>query len=87
MEKFTLNEIKVAVINRDIKKLTELASKTPAFSSEKEAKELIYYINRAADILQEEKDKISKEMKEIKKLQKFNASNTQAKDLGISFLN
>jgi len=87
MEKFTLNEIKVAVINRDIEKLKELANKAPAFSSDDEAKELMYYINQATSILVEEKARISKEMKEIKKLQKFNQSNTQARDLGISFLN
>ncbi|WP_457562165.1 hypothetical protein [Caminibacter pacificus] len=76
MEKFTLNEIKIAVINKDLKKLEELSRMTPAFSSESEAKELIYFINEATKILEEEKRKLSLEMKEIKKLKNFYNQNS-----------
>jgi altronate dehydratase len=68
---FTLNEIKLAVINRDLEKLKEISIKKPLFSSIQEAQEIESYIKKAIEILNEEKSKISKEMREIKKLQKF----------------
>jgi len=68
---FTLNEIKLAVINRDLEKLKEISTKSPKFSSIKEAQEIESFIKKAIEILNEEKNKISKEMREIKKLQKF----------------
>ena len=68
---FTLNELKLAVIEKDLDKLKELSFKTPVFSSIEEAKEMSGYIKKATEILIAEKDKIFKEMQKIKKLQKF----------------
>ena len=68
---FTLNELKLAVIEKDIEKLKELSFKTPVFSSIEEAEEMNGYIKKATEILITEKNKLSKEMQKIKKLQKF----------------
>jgi len=69
---FTLKELKVAVINEDFEKLQKISKKVPFFSSIEEAKEINFYINQAINLLQNKKNKISKEMQKIKKLQKFN---------------
>ncbi len=71
MEKFDLNEIKVAVINRNLDKLKELSFKEPSFSTFEEAKEILFYIQKANEILKEEKKNIFNQMQEIKKLRKF----------------
>jgi len=71
METFTLNELKVAVINENLDKLKELSAKTPDFSSLEEAKEFVSYIQKAIEILQKEKNHLSKEMSEIRKLKHF----------------
>ena len=72
MEKFSLNEIKLAVINEDLKRLQELSNKEPSFSSIEQAKEILSYINLAKEILKKEKLKLFKDMQEIKKLKNFN---------------
>jgi len=66
-----LNELKIAVINKDIEKLLRLANQEPQYNSLEEAKEILSYINQARDILYEAKAHILKEMNEIKKLQKY----------------
>ena len=68
---FTLNELKVAVINRDLEKLKSIAYKEPSYSSVKEAQEILSYIEMAKEILKEEKLKTFKEMQEIKKLKEY----------------
>jgi 5-keto 4-deoxyuronate isomerase len=70
-----LDELKIAVINEDIDKLKELVKKDISFSSIDEAKEINSYIQMAIKLLEKEKEKISKEMQKIKKLQKFNIQN------------
>ena len=69
-----LNELKVAVINEDLKKLEELSNKTPQFDSLKEAQEIQSFLKKAIKLLQKEKNRIAKDMKKIKDLQKFNNS-------------
>jgi hypothetical protein len=72
-----LNRLKVAVINKDIEKLKELVKEDISFSSIDEAKEINSYMQMAINLLQKEKEKISKEMQKIKKLQKFNMQNKE----------
>lgn len=72
-----LDELKIAVINEDINKLKELVKKDISFSSIDEAKEINSYIQMAIKLLEKEKEKISKEMQKIKKLQKFNMQNKE----------
>jgi 5-keto 4-deoxyuronate isomerase len=70
-----LNRLKAAVINKNIEKLKELVKEDISFSSIDEAKEINSYIKMAINLLEKEKEKISKEMQKIKKLQKFNIQN------------
>jgi propanediol dehydratase large subunit len=70
-----LNELKVAVINEDIKKLEKIIDKTPEFSSVEEAKEIRAFMDKAVKLLQKEKNKLSSEMQKIKKLQTFYQEN------------
>jgi len=72
-----LNSLKVAVINKDLDKLKEVVNMQPVFNSLDEAKEIQAYLNEAVKILKEEKEKLSKEMKKIKNLQKFNEQKDQ----------
>ncbi len=71
MNEYKLNELKVAVINKDLKKLEDLSRKNPSFSSIDEAKEFLKYIELAKGLLEEEKNKLSKDMAEIRKLKQF----------------
>ncbi|NPA11086.1 MAG: hypothetical protein GXO62_02465 [Epsilonproteobacteria bacterium] len=71
MCEYNLNEIKLAVINKNIQKLLKLADCTPQYKSVEEAKELLKYIDLAKLLIKEEKLKVFKEMEEIKKLKKF----------------
>ncbi|MEO1924365.1 MAG: hypothetical protein ABGX25_07625 [Nautiliaceae bacterium] len=71
MDKFSLNELKLAIINNDIGKIIEISNKEPAFSSTEEAQEILSFINKANEILKKEKLKIFKNMQEVKKLQKY----------------
>ncbi|WP_457561031.1 hypothetical protein [Caminibacter sp.] len=66
-----LNDLKIAVINRDLEKLKKLAHRNYEVSSVEEANELLKYIIEAKNILEEEKGKLKKQMNEIKKLKKF----------------
>jgi len=68
---FSLNELKSAVINRDLDKLIEFSKKEPFFSSIEEAKEIVSYINLAKKILEEERKKLNEEMNKVKNLKKY----------------
>jgi len=70
-EKFRLDELKSAVINRDLNRLMELSKREPFFNSIDEAKEILSYINLAKKILEEEKEKINKEMNKLKNIKKY----------------
>ena len=73
-----LNELKVAVINEDLKKIEELSNQTPQFNTIEEAQEIQSFLKKAINLLQKEKNKLSIDMKKIKDLQKFN--NSQKKE-------
>jgi len=73
-----LNELKVAVINEDLKKLESLSKRNPQFDSLEEAQEIQSFLKKAVDLLQKEKKRLSIDMKKIKDLQKFN--NSQKKE-------
>ncbi len=66
-----VKELKIAFINKDIEKLKELSKQTPNISSIEEAKELKALIKEINLFLTQEKNKILKDMQEIKKLKKF----------------
>jgi len=70
-DKFRLNELKSAVINRDLNRLMEFSVKEPIFNSIDEAKEILSYIDLAKKILEEEKENLHKEMSKIKNLKKY----------------
>ncbi len=74
-----LNELKVAVINRDFDKLEKLSKEKAVFNSIEEAKEIQAYMNEAVKLLQKEKNKLSLEMRKIKNLQKFNQQEKKEK--------
>ena len=81
-ESYSLNEIKLAVINENVEKLQQISNKEPCFSSIDEAKEILNYINLAKEIIKKEKLRLFKNMQEIKKLKKFNQKDIKS---GIDF--
>ncbi len=68
---FTLNELKLAVINEDFEKLEELSKKNPSFSSIEEAKEILSYINLATQMIEKKKKKLLADMNQLKKLKNY----------------
>ena len=69
-----IKELKIAIINKDLEKLKELSTSSFSFKNIKEAKEALALIKEATSILQKEKENLSNQMLQIKKLQKFNAN-------------
>jgi len=69
-----LKELKIAIINKDLEKLKQLSSTYFSFKNIKEAKEALALIKEAISILQKEKETLSNQMKQIKKLQNFNSN-------------
>ena len=69
-----IKELKIAIINKDLEKLKELSSTSFSFKNIKEAKEALALIKEAISILQKEKETLSNQMKQIKKLQNFNSN-------------
>lgn len=74
-----IKELKIAVINKDLEKLKELSNSSFSFKNIQEAKEALVLIKQATSILQKEKEILSHQMSQIKKLQKFN-SNKESKN-------
>ena len=74
-----IKELKIAVINKDLEKLKELSNSSFSFKNIQEAKEALVLIKQATSILQKEKEILSHQMNQIKKLQKFN-SNKESKN-------
>jgi len=70
-EKFRLDELKSAVINRDLEKLVEFSKKEPIFNSIDEAKEILSYLNLAKKILEKEKENLQTEMTKIKNIKQY----------------
>lgn len=70
-ETFSLKELKIAVLNKNLGKIEELSKKEPLFSSIEEAKELLFYINSAKELLKKEKNKISEDMQKIRKIKNY----------------
>ena len=67
-----IKELKIAIINKDLEKLKKLSKFSFSFNDIKEAKEALALIKQATIILEEEKENLLHQMKQIKKLQKFN---------------
>jgi len=69
--KFSLNELKIAVINKDLEKIEKLSQKEPECSSLEEMKEMVYFLQKASELLMNEKNKLSNEMDKLKKLKNY----------------
>ena len=79
-----IKEFKIAIINKDLEKLKELSVASFSFKSVKEASEALALIKQAIFILQQEKETLSNQMEQIKKLQKFNnAKDNKSFDLKV----
>jgi len=74
-----IKELKIGIINKDLEKLKELSTYSFSFTNIEEAKESLALIKEATSILQKEKEILSHQMSQIKKLQKFN-SNKESKN-------
>ena len=66
-----LNNLKAAVINRDLKKIEQIIKKEPVFENIEEAKEIQAYIKEAVKLFEEEKNKLLKDMKKIKQIKNY----------------
>jgi len=67
-----LKELKIAVINQDLKLLETIIQSDPEFDTIEEAMEIQAYIKEAVKLLQKEKGRLSLEMRKIQNLKKFN---------------
>ena len=66
-----LNNLKVAVINQDLKKIEQIIKKEPVFESEDEAKEIQAYIKEAIKLFEAEKSRLLKDMQKIKQIKNY----------------
>ena len=70
-DSFTLKDLKLAVINEDLKKLEELSKKIPSYSSIDEAKEILVYIELANNIIKKKKKELLKDIQQLKKIKNY----------------
>ena len=80
-----LNDIKVAVINRDLEKLSQIVQEeVPKFDTLEEMKEAQSFVNMAMAIFEEEQARIAKFLSEYRKLKSYesNSYNSQTEWVG-----
>ena len=73
-DKYSIKDLKVAVINEDLKALEKISKMEYEVNSIEEAKEMLQYMELAKELIEKEKNKLSKEMAEIRKLKKYTTS-------------
>jgi len=71
VDTFTLNDLKLAFINEDIKKLEELSKKKPLFNSMEEAIEIQNLLKEINSFLLEKKHQLLKDMQKMKQIKKY----------------
>jgi len=70
-----LNDIKVAVINRDLEKLSQIVQEeVPKFDTLEEMKEAQSFVNMAMAIFEEEQARIAKFLSEYRKLKNYESN-------------
>jgi len=62
-----LNQLKVAVIQKDIKLLESLLSSVPTFESEEEVQNAFYLLKEASAVVESLKDETATSMTQVKK--------------------
>ncbi len=68
-----INNLKIAIINNDLSKIEKYSNrKIPKFSSIEEAKEALSFVEKAKNILQQEKNKIKLQMNRLKQSNQYN---------------
>ena len=73
-----INQLKIAIINNDLDKLVEYSKRViPSFSSIKEAKEALYLIQEAVNIITTKKNEIGIELNKLKESQKYRLENNE----------
>lgn len=70
-EKYSLKDLKVAVINEDLEALAKYSAMEFDVSSIEEAEEMLHYIELAKNIINREKVKLSKEMQQMRKVKNY----------------
>ncbi|MCW8838386.1 MAG: hypothetical protein OQJ77_05790 [Thiovulaceae bacterium] len=75
-----LNQLQVAIIEKDTKKLDELLDTLPEFQNKEEMQKASYLLREALELLYKLKDETSASMIQIKKNIKF-LNSTQSKPL------
>ena len=71
-----IKSLKIAIINNDLETIKEYSLATlPSFENINESKEALALIENATNILQKEKEKISKNMQALKQAKKFTQTN------------
>ena len=70
-DKYTLKDLKIAVINEDLEKLNQYANMQFEVNSLEEAEEMLHYIELAKNLIQKEKNRLLQEMRQIRKLKEY----------------
>ena len=62
-----LNELKIAIVQKDIKHLESLLNDIPQLEDKKEIENALYLLQEASNLMQTLKDETASSMKQIKK--------------------
>lgn len=76
-----MDDLKLAIIKEDVKKIDELIVLMPNFNDLKEMEKAFYLFQQAQDVLADKKETTLKEMKKLQSNIKFLRSTTDKKSL------
>ena len=80
-----LNELKVAYLNKNDAKITELMANTPVLQTRDEMFEALAVLEQIGEYAKAQKEKLAQEMRKLKQTKKFLPNQERVQKLNLSF--
>ena len=80
-----LNELKVAYLNKNDAKITELMANTPVLQTRDEMFEELAVLEQIGEYAKAQKEKLAQEMRKLKQTKKFLPKQERVQKLNLSF--
>ena len=80
-----LNELKVAYLNKNDAKITELMANTPILQTRDEMFEALAVLEQIREYAKAQKEKLAQEMRKLKQTKKFLPKQERVQKLNLSF--
>lgn len=80
-----LNELKVAYLNKNDAKITELMANTPVLQTRDEMFEALAVLEQIGEYAKTQKEKLAQEMRKLKQTKKFLPKQERVQKLNLSF--